>query len=107
MTEVTELKEEIKDLSKRLQYAETSIKIAEVTRSERHQSMIDRFERVEDRLNQLDQQLSMDMNKLYKKIDSLQDLAIQGKTSLKTLWVVGSIVAGGMALLASWLQLFK
>ena len=47
------------------------------------------------------------MNRLYKKIDSLQELATQGKTSLKTLWIVGSIVAGGMALLASWLQLFK
>ena len=107
MTEVSEIKEEVKDLAKRLQTAETSIKVGEVTRSERHQSMLDRFERVEDRLTQLDQQLSIDMDRLYKKIDSLQELATQGKTSLKTLWIVGSIVAGGMALLASWLQLFK
>ena len=43
MTEVSEIKEEVKDLAKRLQTAETSIKVAEVTRSERHQSMLDRF----------------------------------------------------------------
>lgn len=107
MDELSEIKEDLKDLNRRLQTAETSIQVAEATRTERHQSMIDRFERVEQRLDLLEEQLTRDMQILYKKIDALQELATQGKTSLKTLWIVGGLVTAGLALLASWLQVFK
>lgn len=107
MDDLTELKDDVKDLSRRLQIAETSIQVAEATRSERHQNMIDRFERVEHRLDLLEEQLTRDMTVLYNKIDALQELATQGKTSLKTLWIVGGLVTAGLALLASWLQVFK
>jgi chromosome segregation ATPase len=105
--DITEIKDDLKDLNRRLQVAETSIQVAEATRTERHQNMIDRFERVEQRLDLLDQQLTKDMKTLYNKIDALQELATQGKTSLKTLWIVGGLVTTGLALLASWLQVFK
>lgn len=107
MDELTELRDDIKDINRRLQAAETSIQVAEATRTERHQNMIDRFERVEQRLDLLEEQITRDMNVLYKKIDALQELATQGKTSLKTLWIVGGLVTAGLALLASWLQVFK
>jgi DNA-binding transcriptional regulator YbjK len=102
-----DIKDDLKDINRRLQAAETAIQVSEVTRTERHQNMIDRFERVEQRLNLLEEQITRDMNILYKKLDSLQELATQGKTSLKTLWVVGGLVTAGLALLASWLQVFK
>lgn len=107
MEDINELKDDVKDINRRLQSAETSIQVAEATRTERHQSMIDRFERVEQRLDLLEEQITRDMNILYKKIDALQNLATQGKTSLKTLWIVGGLVTAGLALLASWLQVFK
>jgi DNA-binding transcriptional regulator YbjK len=102
-----DIKDDLKDINRRLQAAETAIQVSEVTRTERHQNMIDRFERVEQRLNLLEEQITRDMNILYKKLDALQELATQGKTSLKTLWVVGGLVTAGLALLASWLQVFK
>lgn len=107
MEEITDIKEDIKELNRRLQAAETSIQVAEATRTERHQNMIDRFERVEHRLDLLEEQITRDMKVLYNKIDALQELATQGKTSLKTLWIVGGLVTTGLALLASWLQVFK
>jgi DNA-binding transcriptional regulator YbjK len=107
MDELTEIKDDIKDINRRLQAAETAIQVAEATRTERHENMIDRFERVEHRLDLLEEQITRDMNILYKKIDALQELATQGKTSLKTMWVVGGLVTAGLALLASWLQVFK
>lgn len=107
MEDINEIREDLKDINRRLQVAETSIQVAEATRAERHQNMIDRFERVEQRLDLLEEQLTRDMNTLYKKIDALQELATQGKTSLKTLWIVGGLVTAALALLASWLQVFK
>lgn len=107
MEEINELKDDLKDINRRLQVAETSIQVAEATRTERHENMIDRFERVEHRLDALEEQITRDMHVLYKKIDALQELATQGKTSLKTLWIVGGLVAAGLALLASWLQVFR
>jgi DNA anti-recombination protein RmuC len=107
MEEINELKDDLKDINRRLQAAETTIQVAEATRTERHENMIDRFERVEHRLDMLEEQISRDMHVLYKKIDALQELATQGKTSLKTLWILGGLVTGGLALLASWLQVFR
>jgi predicted nuclease with TOPRIM domain len=107
MGDLEDLKTEVKDIIKRLQSAETAIQVSEATRTERHSSMLDRFERVESRLTELENRLITDMNKLHTKIDDLQDLAVKGKVSLKTLWVVGAMVAGGLALLSSWLQVFK
>ena len=107
MDDLTDLKKDVKDLGLRIQEADTAIQVAEATRTERHQNMIDRFERVEQRLDTFEEQLTSDMRVLYNKIDSLQELATQGKTSLKTLWIVGGLVAAGLALLASWLQVFK
>lgn len=105
--ELSSLREELKDINKRLQQAETSIKVSDATRSERHTHMIEKIEKLDQRLTLLEEQLATDMNKLYAKIDALQDLAIQGKTSLKTLWVIGGIVSAGLAILAAWLQVFK
>jgi hypothetical protein len=44
------------------------------------------------------------MELLLSRITELQDLASQGKTSLKTLWVLGGMVAGALALLAAWFK---
>lgn len=104
MGEIESLREDIKDISKRLQEAETTLKVEEATRSERHQSMIERFERLEARLDNLEEQMSNDMAEILRHINALQELATQGKTSLRTLWVIGGIVTGGLALLASWLR---
>ncbi len=105
--ELSSLREELKDINKRLQQAETSIKVSDVTRTERHTHMIEKIERLDQRLNLLEEQLATDMDKLYKKIDALQNLALQGKTSLKTLWLIGGVVSAGLGILATWLQVFK
>jgi hypothetical protein len=44
------------------------------------------------------------MAEMLKHITALQELATQGKTSLRTLWILGGLVASGLALLASWLR---
>jgi hypothetical protein len=48
--------------------------------------------------------MTKDMDLLLSRITELQELASQGKTSLKTLWVLGGMVAGGLALLAAWFK---
>lgn len=104
MDDLASLKDDLKDISKRMQAAETSLLVADATRTERHQNMIDRFERLENRLDNLESQISADMAEMLKHITALQDLATQGKTSLRTLWILGGLVASGLALLASWLR---
>ena len=104
MDEISSIREDLKDISRRLQTAETTLKVEEATRAERHQSMIDRFERLESRLDTLEEQISNDMSEILKHINALQELATQRKTSLRTLWVIGGLVTGGLALLASWLR---
>lgn len=104
MDEITNLREDLKDISKRLQQAETTLKVEDATRAERHQNMIERFERLENRLDTLEEQISTDMAEILRHISALQELATQGKTSLRTLWVIGGLVTGGLALLASWLK---
>jgi len=104
MDDIGNLREDIRDISRRLQAAETTLKVEDATRAERHQSMLDRFERLEARLDTLETQISQDMSELLKHINALQELATQGKTSLRTLWVIGGLVTGGLALLASWLR---
>jgi hypothetical protein len=104
MDDLHTLREDVKDISKRMQLAETALQVADATRAERHQNMIDRFERLENRLDILEGQISRDMAEMLKHITALQELATQGKTSLRTLWILGGLVASGLALLASWLR---
>ncbi len=104
MDELSNLREDLKDISKRLQEAETTLKVEDATRAERHQNMIERFERLENSLDTLEEQISTDMAEILRHISALQELATQGKTSLRTLWVIGGLVTGGLALLASWLK---
>jgi hypothetical protein len=47
LDELQYFKEELDDISKRLQTAESAILVADALRAERHQYMIDRFERLE------------------------------------------------------------
>jgi hypothetical protein len=104
LDEIQYFKEELDDISKRLQTAESAILVADALRAERHQYMIDRFERLEVRISALESKMTKDMDLLLSRITELQDLASQGKTSLKTLWVLGGMVAGGLALLAAWFK---
>ena len=104
MEEIQYIKREIDDISKRFQSAESAILVADALRAERHQYMIDRFERLEQRISTLESKIAKDMELLLSRITELQDLASQGKTSLKTLWVLGGMVAGALALLAAWFK---
>ena len=107
MDGLEEIKNDLRDINKRVQRAETSIEVSEAKRNERNAAILDRFERVESRLSELENRLIIDISRLHTKLDALQELANTGRVSLKTLWFLGAIAASVLALLSSWLQVFK
>ena len=51
--------------------------------------------------------LDIDNSQLLTKIEELNSLANQGKTSLKTLWFIGGLAASILAFLATWSDVFS
>src|SRR5210317_5534 len=47
-----------------------------------------------------------EIQSLHKKVDDVSDLATQGRTSLKTLLLIGGVVASAIALLTMILNVF-
>lgn len=114
MEALSEIKEEIKQLHDRSQGTKTSLKVLEATSSERHASIIEKIEKLNSDLEKVNVDLerltvkmSNELDNLSKNIAELHSLALQGKTSLKTLWFLGSVFAGILAVIATWLEIFK
>lgn len=114
MDTLSDVKEEIRQLHDRSQGTKTALKVLEATSSERHASIIEKIEKlnydlekVNTDLEKLNQKISVELGTLSKNIAELHTLALQGKTSLKTLWALGGIFAATLAVIASWMDIFK
>lgn len=114
MEALSDLKEEIRQLHERTQGTKTSVKVLEATSTERHASIIEKIEKlnsdiekVNNDIEKLSVKISSDIDTLAKHISELRSLALQGKTSLKTLWFLGGLIASAIALLSPITELFK
>lgn len=114
MEGLSDIKEEIRQLHERSQSTKTSLRVLEATSSERHASIIEKIEKlnvdlekVNADLEKLTVKISKEMDALSKNITDLHNLALQGKTSLKTLWFLGGVFAATLAVIASWMDIFK
>jgi len=69
---------------------------------------MEKMEKLTSDIERLNNRFDVEMVSLLEKIDKLNDLAIQGKTSLRTLWFIGGLVAALGAAIATWSDvLFK
>lgn len=102
------MREEIKQLHERSQNTKTEVKVLQTKFDERHLALMEKMEKLTSDIERLNNRFDTEMVSLLEKIDKLNDLAIQGKTSLRTLWFIGGLVAALGAAIATWSDvLFK
>ena len=102
------MREEIKQLHERSQNTKTEVKVLQTKFDERHLALMEKMEKLTSDIERLNNRFDVEMVSLLEKIDKLNDLAIQGKTSLRTLWFIGGLVAALGAAIATWSDvLFK
>lgn len=114
MEALSEIKEEVRQLNERSQTTKTDLKVLEATSSNRHTYMVEKIEKINsdiEKINtdieKLSEKISSDMDVLAKHVSDLRTLALQGKTSLKTLWFLGGFIASAIAMLSPISDLFK
>ena len=108
MEDLSSMREEIKQLHERSQNTKTEVKVLQTKFDERHLALMEKMEKLTSDIERLNSRFDVEMISLLEKIDKLNDLAIQGKTSLRTLWFIGGLVAALGAAIATWSDvLFK
>lgn len=108
MEDLSSMREEIKQLHERSQNTKTEVKVLQTKFDERHLALMEKMEKLTSDIERLNNRFDTEMVSLLEKIDKLNDLAIQGKTSLRTLWFIGGLVAALGAAIATWSDvLFK
>jgi len=108
MEDLSSMREEIKQLHERSQNTKTEVKVLQTKFDERHLALMEKMEKLTSDIERLNNRFDVEMVSLLEKIDKLNDLAIQGKTSLRTLWFIGGLVAALGAAIATWSDvLFK
>jgi len=108
MEDLSSMREEIKQLHERSQNTKTEVKVLQTKFDERHLALMEKMEKLTSDIERLNNRFDVEMISLLEKIDKLNDLAIQGKTSLRTLWFIGGLVAALGAAIATWSDvLFK
>jgi len=108
MEDLSSMREEIKQLHERSQNTKTEVKVLQTKFDERHLALMEKMEKLTSDIERLNNRFDVEMVSLTEKIDKLNDLAIQGKTSLRTLWFIGGLVAALGAAIATWSDvLFK
>jgi len=86
--ELDQIQQNITTLHARSQTNRAHLQKHEAVCEERYEQIITTLERVLD-----------DQEKMHKKVDCLNDLAVKGKTSLRTLVFAGTMLSG---LIAAW-----
>lgn len=107
MEDLSNLREEIKQLHERSQNTKTEVRVLQTKFDERHLALMEKMEKITADVEKLTNRFDSEMSSLLEKIDQLNTLANQGKTSLKTLWFIGGLSATLLAGLATWMDLFK
>lgn len=107
MEDLSNLREEIKQLHERSQGTKTEVRVLQTKFDERHTALMEKMEKITSDMEKLTSRFDSEMSSLLEKIDQLNTLANQGKTSLQTLWFIGGLVAAVGAVLATWLDVLK
>jgi prefoldin subunit 5 len=104
MEDLSNIREEIKQLHERSQNTKTEVKVLQTKYDERLAAIMEKIEKLDTDVERLNARFES----VLQKIDHLSDLAVQGKTSLRTLWFIGALVAALGAAIANWSDvLFK
>lgn len=107
MEDLSNLREEIKQLHERSQNTKTEVRVLQTKFDERHTALMEKMEKITQDMERLSSRFDSEMSSLLEKLDQLNTLANQGKTSLRTLWFIGGLVAAAGATIATWLDVFK
>lgn len=96
MEDLSILREEINQLHDRTQNTKSDLRVLQTKFDERNTAILEKIDRLET-----------EMSLVLKKLNELNDLANSGKTSIRTLWFLGGLVAATLATLATWLDIFR
>ena len=96
MEDLSILREEINQLHDRTQNTKSDLRVLQTKFDERNNAILEKIDRLET-----------EMSLVLKKLNELNDLANSGKTSIRTLWFLGGLVAATLATLATWLDIFR
>ena len=107
MDDLSNIRAEIQQLHERSQNTKMEVKVLGTKLDERHLTIIEKIEKLDSEMQKLASRFDNEIASIAASIAELNTLANQGKTSLKTLWFIGGLIAGSIALLASWMDLFK
>jgi prefoldin subunit 5 len=98
MEELSSIRDEIKQLHERSQNTKTEVKVLQAKYDERLAVLMQKIEKLDTDVGRLNDRFES----VLQKIDELNELASQGKTSLRTLWFIGGAVAAVGATIATW-----
>lgn len=101
------VRDDIKELQTKTASTYTDLKILESRSEDRHKVLLEKIENINNDVQKMSVRLDSELSRIITKMDDLNDLANQGKTSLKTLWFIGGLAASILAFLATWADLFK
>lgn len=105
MEDLSSIREDIKQLHERSQNTKTEVRVLQTKFDERHLALMDKMEKLANDVERLNNRFDSEMASLLDKVDQLNELASQGKTSLRTLWFIGGLVAALGAAIATWSDL--
>jgi predicted nucleic acid-binding Zn-ribbon protein len=105
MEDLSSIREEIRQLHERSQNTKTEVKVLQTKFDERHLALMEKIEKLTNDIERLNNRFDSEMSSLLEKVDQLNNLANQGKTSLRTLWFIGGLVAAVGAAIATWSDL--
>lgn len=107
MDDVARYTEELNRLKERQHDYAMQLAVLKESSEHRHQTILEKIDQLYEFNSAISVKFNKEMSIVIEKIESLQDLANQGKTSLKTLWFIGGLVASILAFIATWAELIK
>ena len=100
-------REDIKELQEKSNTTKTDLRVLESKSEDRHIALMDKIDVINSDMQRMSNRLDTELFRILSKIEELNSLANQGKTSLKTLWFIGGLAASILAFLATWSDVFN
>lgn len=107
MEDLSSIRAEIKHLHGRSQSTKTEVKVLQTKFDERHVALMEKIEKINVDIEKLSTRFDNELTLILQKMEDLNTLATQGKTSLRTLWIIGGVAASAIAFIATWIDVFK